>query len=272
MNEIVFVDGHCSSGKSLISKVLECYEGVEISKEDEPFQITQWLYRLGKIDKSTCITLFKIWADRYIYNQMIGRNINSRKNDITSLHKYPNKNKYLDRMESSEEHDTIIERINKEKPIFQQMTQNALIEGDVYFEAFSSRLKIIYINRNKQDVINGIMKSNFGTRIGKDPTEISISIDYKGDSIPYYAKGWPNEYLKMSPNERITKWIDQETDMVNKMYNNLTEYKDNIMFINFEDFVTSPYKWCEIIGKFIGRKPKDNLNKVLKEQNCPRIL
>ena len=51
-NDIVFVDGNGGCGKSLISKVLEGFEGVEISKEDEPFQITQYLYRLGKISSN----------------------------------------------------------------------------------------------------------------------------------------------------------------------------------------------------------------------------
>ena len=271
-NEIILVDGHSGTGKSLISKVLEGFEGVEKSLEDEPFQLTQWLYRLKKIDKPTAIVMLRIWADRYLYNLMIGRNLNNRPTDVTTLDKCPNKQTYFDRMHLPD-HDDVTQRIIQERPIFQNMSQNAIIEADIYFDAFGDRLKIIYIHRNLEDAIKNTMISNFGYRMGTDPTDLCLTLNYNGNPIPYYAHTWKEEYLNMDGIERVTKWIMQETSYANRSYNFLHEdLKKQIMFIDFEEFITHPYGQCERISNFIGRKPTNKLDDILKQQGCPRKL
>jgi len=267
-NDIVFVDGHGGSGKSLISKVIEAFEGMEISKEDEPFQIIQYIYGLGKIDKNTASVLMKIWADRYLYNQMIGRNVNTRLTDITTLYSYPYPQKYIKRM-CDNEHQDVITKINKEKPIFQNMSQNAIIYSDIYFDAFGDRLKIIYIKRNIDDIVDTMMNGEIGERIGNDPTEITPTFLYNENPIPYYAKNWADEYINMSSRERLYRWIEQENKMVDDAYNE-TKFKDNILFIQFEEFVKKPYKYISTIAEFLDRKPTGKLSEILKREGCPR--
>lgn len=271
-NDIIFVDGHPRSGKTIISKILECYDGVEISKDEDPIVITQYLYRLGKLDKNTAITMLRIWTDRYLYNQMVGRNINMNVSDVTSLFKNPFPQKYLKRMATVPVNDDIVDEIKRNGIAYQNMTQNAIMEAELYFEAFKHRLKIIYIIRNDDDLIDAIMERHLGERLGTDPTDIGLTIDYNGTPIPHYAINWPEEYMEMTPRERVTRWVHEETDRVMSSYDNLDdETKKKIIFINFDDLVSNPLSQCERIKRFIGREyDKNSLNMILARERCPR--
>jgi len=199
---------------------------------------------------------------------MVGRNINTRPTDVTSLYTYPNPVKYIKRLTSKDRGD-VVKRIKKEKPVFQNMSQNAIIYSDIYFDAFGDRLKIIYIKRNINDIVDSIMKDNFGNRIGEDPTEVTPTILYKGKSIPYYAIEWKKEYINMTPKERVHRWVEQESELVENAYHK-TKYKNNIIFINFESFIKNPTPHIKKISKLLDREPTDKLAAVLKRERCPR--
>jgi hypothetical protein len=270
-NDIVFIDGGCGSGKSLISKVLECYEGVEKSKEDDQFYVTQVIYKLGLIDINTATTILKIYTDRLIYNQMVGRDINTRPTDITSVLTYPYPKKYIQRQLSDGGQYTA-NIIQKENPIFQNMSQNALIYINLYIEAFGDRFKMIHINRKEKEVVSNTMKLGFGSRVGTDPIDTYICIEYKGESIPHYAISWKDEYLTMTPMERVTKWIKQENAQINKVYNSLNkDNREKVLFIDFDEFVKNPIPYCKKIEDFIKRNyDYYALMSVLSRERCPR--
>ena len=40
--DMIFIDGHSCSGKSLYARILECYQGVEKAKEDEVAGYRGW--------------------------------------------------------------------------------------------------------------------------------------------------------------------------------------------------------------------------------------
>lgn len=252
-NDIIFVDGHGGSGKSKISRLLEFYDGVEKSKEDEIFYYITRLHELKKIPDDVALTLLKIASDRILYNQMICRDINFRLSDMTSLSKYPFPLDYIKRIYEGERME-VTERIKNDKPIFQNMTQNSLISGDILFRAFGNRLKLIHINRNPINVIYRMNDIGFGDRMGHDPTDIGFTYEFRQMSIPTYAKNQEIEFLNARNIDKMIMWIYNETKSMIDSYNKLNKrYKKNVMFINFDAFSNNPNYFMEEIKKFIGR-------------------
>jgi len=271
-SDVIFIDGHCSSGKIILSRLLECYKGVEKSKEDYSFYYILSLYRLGKISEDVAITLLKSETDRRLYELYIGRDINFRLTDGTSFTKYPYPLDYIKRIFRGER-EKINEEIINNKPIFQNMKANALTDINILLKSFDKRLKLIYIKRNPLDVINAIYKRGFGDRIGVDPSTIELTYDWKGYTIPIYAIDWEVDYLKMKPIDRVVKMVYnlEKSDM--QAYNNLNNKdKQKVYFIDFDSFITNPYPICNELEKFIGRDIHKRYKRILKKEKCPRNI
>ena len=107
-----------------------------------------------------------------------------------------------------EEGQPVVDRIAREKPIFQNLTHGGMIVGDLYFDAFGDRLKVIYMVRDPVGIIYEWDRRDFGSRIGKDPSELQLTYEWGDDVVPIYTRGWEDEYLKSNPTDRIIAMVD----------------------------------------------------------------
>jgi len=269
-NDVVIVDGHCNSGKALISRILEYYERVEKSLENEIFYYTTRLYGLNKMSKDSAIALLKTSADRDLHNLLIGRDINFRISDATSFFKYPFPMVYIKRA-LSPEYDK--HYVSNNKPIYQTMMHNSLKYIDILSETFGDNLREIYVTRNPVDLVHDIYKRGFGDRIGTDPKEIKFCFKKKNEVVPTFAEEWSTEYLNMDPLERVVKMTHYQTKRDSEGYRNLSkERKKQVMFIDFDKFTQDPKPICKDLESFLGTKMNKKINRRLKKERCPRIL
>jgi hypothetical protein len=266
-SDILFIDGTIESGKSLISKVVSGYNGVERRKEDEIFYMINKLWEMSKIDTATASTLLKIYVDRILYSQMIGRDINFRLSDTTSFLKTPYPLEHIRRAISK-----IPTNIDKEKPMFQNMIHNALMNADLFFEAFDKRVKFIYIYRYPIDVINSTLKRTFSDRIGNDPREVQFAFLYNSQKIPLYAVDWKESYLQMDSVNRTVHMIYYSMKKDMDTYKRLSnERKQQILPICFEKFCANPYAYCDKIEKFLGREKTWKVNHILRTSKLGKV-
>lgn len=273
-NPIIIVDGHCNSGKVILMRILECMDKVEKLDEDYLFYYIPYLYKLNKIDEDVGITMLKIAADRGIYDLLIGRDINFRYGDMSSIFKYPYPLDYIKRALKNKERTEINKQIEKEKPIFQQTGHNSLSYANLFFKAFDKRIKFIYMIRNPIDIIYGIRNRGFGHRIGTDPSEIQLTYKKKNEQIPIYAQQFEDEYEKLTEIERIIRMVYHLTETDLSTYNSLSEErKSQIKFINFDGLVTSPWYSVTEIAEFVDAKYSyRRMKRTLKKEKCPRHL
>ncbi|MBE3094967.1 MAG: hypothetical protein IMZ52_08030 [Actinobacteria bacterium] len=257
-NPILLIDGHGGSGKSKVSRVLECFDGVEKSKEDEMFHMILHLHRIGKIEDDVAKVMLNTITDRLTYNQLISREINFKLSDVTSILKYPYPLEYIKRVFYKDK-DEICNKINDNYPILQNMTTNAIISSNILFESFGERLKIIYIRMNPIVTIYNMFKSGFGRNVGVDPTNIMLT--YEGNiSVDM------NEYADIIEMDRVIRWVYSQSQLVKKSYESLKpELKERIMIIDFEAFTKYPYSVCNHISGFIHKKPTWKLNVVINK-------
>jgi len=274
---LVFSDGCGNVGKTLVSSILEGFEGVEKQIEEELSKVVVRLYKLNKITEDAAIVFLKIIFDRRLYGQCLGRDVNFRFGDVSSAWNYPYNNEYIKRMfipdNTQEDRDAINEHIFEDKPIFNNMSQNALTYCDILFKTFGNRLKIIYLLRNPVDQVYQMCTRGFMKRIGNCPTNDKVMFEYKDTEVPLFTKGWEEEYLSMDDICIGIGWLYSRMKSDIDEYNTLPKhYQEQVMFISFDELVTFPNSETERIGKFIDREKNDKFDDILHKQNCPRKI
>jgi len=231
------------------------------------------LFMMGKISEDAAVSLLRIEIQMKLYESMISRNINFRLGDHSSVFSQVKKLQYLKRA-FRKEGDEVVDRIKKEKPIFQVQQHDVLGISEIYFKAFGDSLRIVEMIRHPIDVVYSQFKRGYGSREENDPRIFSFTIHYGGHILPWFCQGIEEEYLACEkPIDKIIMSYNERSKRLWETYDELNhKYKSNVLILPFEKFVTNPDSYLPKIGKLIDRKTTKSTKKTLKKANCPRLL
>ena len=256
----------------MLGPVLASFQRVEIERVEEIFECVGDLYRMGKIDRDAAVALLKREADQHLYHSSIGRNVNFRFRDHSSVWRNPNRMRYVKRL-FAKDGDPVVERIGLERTIFQNQTHDQLANFHLFHEIFGDSLRIIEMIRHPVDLVDSWLRRGWGTRFGNDPLAFDICISYDGENLPYYALGFEAYYIKASPVDRVIRMITRLLDDSRSVYGALTqELRSQVLVLPFEEFVQRPYLYLPPIADFIGSSPTRHTPSALKRQRCPRTI
>src|SRR3990167_719162 len=206
LNKLIIVDGTGKCGKSLVLDILSCFECVEKQEYYGFIEYIALAYKYNKISKDMAMAILQTEMDTELYNTMIGRYVNTRLSDDTSLYRYHSPDKYLKR--ALEKDGSIIsQKVLVEKPINICWSHDLINKSDIVFEAYGNKLELIYINRRPIDLIFEWGAQQYSERMAQDPTEMQYNMQYKNTTVPEIAVGWEEEFLTISPAERTVKMI-----------------------------------------------------------------
>lgn len=272
VNEFVLVDGLGRSGKGMIGHILASMDRVEKVRLDLGYDTCHRLYRLGKITHDAAVCMLKIEADLGLYNNYIGREVNFRFKDMSGIWANTRPITYIRRL-FSEEGAPAVQRIRQERPIFQSLSHDALQSANLFFDAFGDRLRFIHIVRDPVDIIYEWVRRGFGERIGTDGQEVQLSRAWGREVVPLYAIGWEDEYLSITPTERVIKMVKTAFDDTAAGYAKLTEDRQSqVLFLLFDEFVVNPNPWCQEIAGWLKTTVTRRTNSRLKKEQCPRTI
>lgn len=270
VKELILVDGAPRSGKSMIGPILATFDRVEIERMEPILDSLPMIYDFNKIEKDAAVVLLCREIDNKLYDSMISRNVNFRFSDRTGVINNVSFLKYFKRL-FCKDGDIVLERIKREKPIFQVQTHDMLQIIDLFFDAFQEGLRVIEMVRHPVDLVEAMYSRGIGDRIGIDPRAWQLSIKCERGEAPYYAFGWTNDFLKESPLNRVIKIANSLTEQVTTKYESLSHaQKKQVLFIPFEKFTSSPDNYLELISKFIDAKITKRTYRSLKRQKVPR--
>ena len=265
-NEILGVSGFTRSGKAMLMNLISTFKEVEKSYTDILLEQIYYLHKIKKINSDVAIYLLKKNLNITQFYNGIGRNVNFKKNDFSSVHKYHNPSLYLKRSKS------LSEKLNDipKKYLFQIMFHSGMNSGKLLLQS-SSSLKIIEIIKNPVELVFSWIKKNYGKDIYKKPNVYVLTIKFKNKILPFYAKNWENEYLKMSQYDRcanmILKLYEDRKNQIKKL--SLKE-KKRTLFINFDNFINKPTKEINRISHFINKQPTKKTFLNFKIEKIPR--
>ena len=267
LEKLIIVDGQPGCGKSMVSPIISSFKNVEKLSFIFEMEFISRLYKFNKITEDATSALFKLFVDLKLYEQMMGRNVNFRKTDVSSIHNYPFLDKYLQRIERPGD-ELIPKRIKNEKPIMHLTTHDMFLHADILFKTFQKKLILVEVVRHPLYML--IQQSLNFERIFGNIRDINIYYNYKNNEFPYFARSWENEYNKLNNVEKAIKTIDYHTKINDSVRKNLNKFNKNIITIPFEIFVKKPDNYLKQIIDVTGTSFSSKTKKIIKSQNIPR--
>lgn len=267
----VILDGIARTGKFFLGKIFCGLENIEYFQYVSVIEQIPYLYRLGFIDETAAMALLQVNIDENCYNMQVGRNINLRMDDGSSVINSLESELYKKRTISKIDKEFIVKNSSKRFAPF--ITHETLPNIEIFFKAFKN-IKVISLRRHPIDVIHSWLLRGWGNRFESGDLFAFVPLLKKESLIfPWYVNGWEEEYHKISEAEKIIKCIYTLMNNEKVSFKNLqNKYKKRILFIRYEDLVENPTKSITQMSKFIKTSPSNRMKKILKNENCPNEI
>ena len=268
--EVIVVAGHTRSGKAIMLDTISSFKKFEKYNMDTSIEEAGSLYFVKKIDKLSAKYLIRKSMLHKLYNSSIGREVNFRKNDRTSIFSCKNPREYLKRLNKKEGDKTFSKFLNK-KPRYPVMIHYGLLYSDLLFESFP-RLKIIQMEKNPFEIAYSWIKKRYEGGFEKNLRSTLLRLNFRNKLVPFYAYKNAKEYLSLNKYDRVVLVLDI-LDKIKKIklkkLNSLQ--KKNYLEINHLDFVTNTDEVLGKLKKFLNAEKTEFTKKILKKNKCPRV-
>ena len=266
-NKILIIDGQPGCGKTLFSQICSSFKRMEIFSFAFELEFITKLYNFKKIEKNAASTLIKMLVDHKLYQNMMGREVNFRYNDLSSVFNYPYTIEYFKRIFSKgDKHVPII--IDKVKPILNLTTHDIMSYSDILFESLGKRLIFFEILRHPLYMV--VQQEINEKELNNNVRDVQLRYDFKGQNIPYYSFAIKKEYVKANSIDRAILTIKNFTEKNNYMRKKLLKKGRNIFTIPFERFVLKPDIYLKKMLIYLGTEFGKKTYKILKKNNIPR--
>lgn len=269
VKNLLIVDGISRSGKFVLGNILTGFRGVEPIQYHGPLEFLPFLESFGFLDKRAAQELIRQEIDIHCYEMLIGRNLNYRRDDLSSIFNHPLSKKYLKRS-SQPDGDLALKRFEKEEPYSLFMMHELASTIKIYFETFP-HLKVICLRRSPMSLVYEWLKRGFGIRYGTDPKFFSITLQAKNGLVPWFVADWMDEFHVLSETDRIIKTILTLHNAYEKSHLNLnSDYRKKMLVLTFEDVLFNTDSAARKIGNFLKRDTLPGIKRIFNKLVLPR--
>jgi len=262
----VFVDGLPGNGKSMISSIISTLKNFEKTSYLEEFEAIVGLYYLKKIDLNTAKCMADFFLDFKIYNQMMGRDVNFRKKDISGIFNFHSPSVYKKRLNLVGNDNTPL-IIKKKKPILNLAIHHALPYALPILQQIQNKVLLIEILRHPAYLIKQMSIGLTGD-LFDNLRNFTVTFKYKEKMVPYYAQSWKVLFCKLNNVEKSIFFINEYFKKINKIEK---IKKNSFLFVVFENFVKNPQPFINKLCKLTASKKTIFTKKFLKINKIPRI-
>lgn len=267
---VVFIDGLPGCGKTMLSPIIAALDRAELLTFAYNIEYICALNHLGKIDHSAAKAMVGMSTDLQLYNTTMGREVNFRISDLSSVFNNSNRLRYFKRLFRKGDAETI-RYIEEDKPILTLTTHNLLGISEPIFAALKQRATFIEVVRHPLYMIRQQALNMEGFVGG--PRDFTIYFEKDEKKYPFWAAGWEKEYDQANEVEKSVLSIQHTANMTKKNKIMLREKHDaKIVTIPFERFVIAPWPYMEEIEKTVGTEVTDITRKMMKKQRVPRKM
>lgn len=265
-NQIVILDGLTGTGKTMFAPLINSFERVQNSRFEYMIEYLCISSKKEKLKTDAASSLLNLLADIKYYDGAISREVNFRPSDLSSVFSGPNWYKYIKQLFMSDGEKAGI-RLKRDNPILFFVTHQILSCIDPAKKAFGERLKIVQMVRHPLYLVEHW--ESYIMMHGNNSRDFTIWIDYKGQSLPWFAEGWEEKYLSSNSYDKSIYSISSLMEKVFECAND-KKLENSLFFIPFELFVLNPSDYLSRLEIFLGSKATKNTNHILKRQQVPR--
>ena len=272
-SDLVFIGGLTRSGKSFLCPIISSLNNSETFICDSIAENIYYANFLKKIDDDYAKFFLKLIYNEKIYNLRIGRNLNRRDADYSSITHSVIQKIYDKREKSTKEGDDIINKIKKDKNFFPIMFHDVLLKPKLIFESFQNS-KIIFIERHPVELIYEWENKKYYGDFYSNPRNMTLSHKYNDKLYPYWCFDSEQEFSNLKNSfEKTIFLIEKLYTKQKKNFLSLNKKnKKNIMIIKYDAMVgTTNYKLKAILS-FLKTTKGKKTNYIIKKQNGNRDL
>lgn len=267
--EFVLVDGITRTGKFMVASLVAAMERVEYFQYPHLLETLLYLHRLGKIDFEVCRDLLQLDFNTNTFNLMIGRSLNTREHDLSSINRSLEAQRYFDRAKQ-EDRDFLVNAFLAEKRIPFFINHEGLANSETLFSIFP-KVKIVNILRDPVTLIYSWFRRGWGKRIGGDPKAGWASFSHPRGPTPWWAIDWADRYHDLNEMERCLCSIQGLTTMAKDSVASLSVQRRNqILFVDFDQITRDPDPTISKIEKFLGTSRNPKIVDILRRERLPR--
>ena len=205
---IVIIDGLARSGKFYLGKLVSSIKDLELFVHCSEIERLIVAGSTGIVSQQDASALIAIAVNEEIYNRAIGRNMNLRPDDSSSILNSWEKEKYLARRKSKSGWDAVQKILDKNRhSVF--LLHQSLMALEIIKNAIPNH-RIINIRRHPVDLAFSWIQRGWGHRYSSgDPLNYDLIFQYAyTDSyVPYFAIDWSEEYLQANEYDRVVKSV-----------------------------------------------------------------
>lgn len=265
--KLLFLVGFTRAGKFLLGKVCGGLQGVDHFQYISAVESLPLLVRLGLIDRKSAVALMRALVDEHAYYMRIGRNLNTRASDRSSILHLFDKQKYLDRAAGPDGLPAALGLARGDMYsvfICHEMMPNI----DVALEGFPDA-KFMDIKRHPVDLVYSWWKRNMGNRETNDPLSFAPYFRCDGLDTPWYAASWGPEYVKISPIDRIIRSIDYLEELSRTTFRLLSQMQqEQFLVLTHEGLLEDSWSAVERMEKFLGVERREFMPVLLAREGA----
>lgn len=268
--KIVIVDGLPGCGKTMLSPIIAALDRVEKLSYSYEVELICQLFYLKKIEYDAAVTMLRLLTDLKLYNLMMGREVNFRPSDLSSVFHDARLLRYIKRIFQKGD-EAVPDRIKQEKPVLHLATHRILNISEPVFSALEDRVFFVEVVRHPLYMLKQQMFNM--ERILSSPRHFTLYFAYKGGQLPYFTYGWEELFMSSNSVEKAIYEIEKLTAATEIMRKKITDkYKGKFLTIPFEKFVVNPQAYMEQIESGLGSKVTMTTRRAMKRQNVPRKM
>ena len=268
LDGIIFLDGVSRSGKKLNCRLLTQFDGIEHFNYISGVENVCYIHFLGQIDTRNTARFIRLNTDEAIYDRIIGRRINTRISDESSVFRTPDPAEYV-RRSTAPDGPAAVDGFRKSGRVQLFHTHSVLPFAGVIFEAFPDA-RFIHVGRNPIDITEDWLRRGWGERWTGDPLNFSVAAESDDGVVPWFAVDWAADYLEMTPSERCIRSVLTLQDMERQALAAMTPTQQSqVLQYRLEHLLVDPRAVIDRIAAFTGYGPGDSMDAFLVSERLP---
>lgn len=263
---MVVVDGITRAGKFWLASLLVHFEKMEHVQYRAVMDLCVSMNLLDVISENAAVSLLQNEANTHIYETSIGRNLNFKVADSSSVCKNPNFQIYQQRVAAPDAppHDMAGE-IRRSDQQFLFIAHNWLCNAPLCFKAFPD-VRLIRMERNPIDLVYAWHAKGHG-----QPRAFAGRIVGKSGPQPWFAADWSEEYEGLGEMDRIIRSISHLDGTAKRSLKALPEpLRRRILFTSYEALGSRPVAEAERIADSLGTRPGSTLGLFVTQESLKK--
>jgi hypothetical protein len=267
----IIVDGIGRTGKFFLCNILCGLENIEYFQYVSVLEHIPYLHRLGCIKEDAAISLLQVNVDEHAYNMMVGRNINLRYDDGSSVMNSFESELYNQRANTPVDNDAIINNNHANIRLSPFITHETFPNIKIFYKAFPT-IKIVLLKRHPVDVVHSWFLRGWGKRFEQSDLLAFIPLVKNNElQFPWYVNGWEEEYYNISEIDRIIKGIDKLMKMEEDTFKSLDkDQQKKVLIIYYENLVEKTEKEVSRLEYFLDNKSSVRMPNIMQYEKCPK--